>query len=312
MERKEVKTTVCQALVASLLFSPVLVFAGSEAKNADQLSNKLLKAAQTGNVENFLSGLTMESRKRVVAAYASQASILKIQETFQDALNQRFGQGAEVLTSPPDGLKAAIGHLASSEVISQTPRSDGCVELEVKTMLKMENEQTVSRPDTLLVCQEEGSWKLSLGFAADVEYPFTALRGEAIFKLTCRWNAVEMIDGQADGDGLFADTLIANLTEQTIGAEVESSTAFGNRHHVGAKPVAPFRLAEETGFPPDDIGSKRSLSGVVSQVQSGRVQEPPEHGFIPQQSVAGMAGALAGVRLPALLQGDAKVVAGGE
>lgn len=169
MERKEVKTTVCQALVASLLFSPVLVFAGSEAKNADQLINKLLEAAQTGDVESFLSGLTMESRKRVVAAYAYQASIRKIQETFQDALNQRFGQGAEVLTSPADDLKVAIGHLASAEVISQTPRSDGCLALEVKTLLNMENGQTLSRPDTLLVCQEEGAWKLLLGFAGDGE-----------------------------------------------------------------------------------------------------------------------------------------------
>jgi hypothetical protein len=54
-----------------------------------------------------------------------------------------------------------------------------------------------------------------------------------------------MIDGQPDRDGLFADPLIADLTEQAIGAQVESSTAFGDRQHVGAEAVAPFGLTEE-------------------------------------------------------------------
>ncbi len=121
-----------------------------------------------------------------------------------------------------------------------------------------------------------------------------------------------MIDGQANGDELFADALFADLTEQAIGAEVESATALADRHHVGAEAVAPLGLGEEAGFAPDDIGPKRTLSRIVGQFQTGRLQEAPEHGFIPEQGSASMAGTLAGMRLLTLLQGDTKVDARGE
>lgn len=78
-----------------------------------------------------------------------------------------------------------------------------------------------------------------------------------------------MIDGQADRNGLLADALIADLTEQAIGTEVESAATLGDRQDVGAEPVAPFGLTEEAGFPPDDIGPKRSLGVIVGQVQAG-------------------------------------------
>jgi hypothetical protein len=62
---------------------------------------------------------------------------------------------------------------------------------------------------------------------------------------------------------LFADALIADLTEQTIGAEVESSTALADRHHVGMEAVAPLGLGEEASLPPDDIGSKGTFRLII-------------------------------------------------
>ena len=121
-----------------------------------------------------------------------------------------------------------------------------------------------------------------------------------------------MIDGQSDGDGLLADTLLADLTKQAIGTEVEAAATFGDRQDVCTEPVAAVGLAEETGFPPDDVGPKRSLGVIVGQVQAGGREEGPEHRLLRQQGLAGIPGALAGMRLLALLQGDTKVIAGGE
>jgi hypothetical protein len=70
-----------------------------------------------------------------------------------------------------------------------------------------------------------------------------------------RWiDLVEMIDGQSEGDGFIADALVTDLAEQGVGAEVEAPTAFRDRHDAGAEQVAAFGLAEEAGFPPDDVG----------------------------------------------------------
>jgi hypothetical protein len=121
-----------------------------------------------------------------------------------------------------------------------------------------------------------------------------------------------MIDGQSDSDGLFADSLIADLTEQAIGTEIETATTFGDRQDVGAESVTAVGLAKEAGLAPDDIRSEGPLRLVVGQVQTGGLEEGPEHGFIRQQLLAGIAGALPGVRLLPLFECDAKVVAGGK
>jgi hypothetical protein len=121
-----------------------------------------------------------------------------------------------------------------------------------------------------------------------------------------------MIDGESDGDGLFADTLVADLSKQTIGTEVETATTLGDRHDVGTEPVTAFGLAEEAGFPPDDIGPESSLRVVVGQVQAGEFEEGPEHRLIVQQLLAGIPGPRTSVRLLALLESQAKIMAGSD
>jgi hypothetical protein len=142
-------------------------FAGAPAQTPDQLIKNLVEAARKGDVEGFLSGLTEGSRKAVTESVANRSALRQALEDFEKALDERFGRGAEVLATPQDDLKTAIGRLAGAEVISQAERPDGSVELRVKTAIKVEDEHTVNREDTLVARREGGDWKLALGFAAD-------------------------------------------------------------------------------------------------------------------------------------------------
>ena len=121
-----------------------------------------------------------------------------------------------------------------------------------------------------------------------------------------------MIDGQSEGDGLLADALVTDLTKQVVGAEVEAAATFGDGHDAGAEQVAAFGLAEEAGFPPDDVGPERSLGGIIREVGARCFEEAPEHGLIVQQGLAGMSGALSGMPVAALFQGRAEIDAAGE
>lgn len=143
------------------------VCAAGPAKEPDQLIQDLLKAAQKGDVDSFLSGLTEESRRAVQESYANQNSFLQALQEFEKALNEKFGEGEELLMDPPNDLKAAIARLASAEVMTQKTRPDGSIELRVKTSIKMEDGSTISREDPLIARQEGGGWKLWLGFAPD-------------------------------------------------------------------------------------------------------------------------------------------------
>ncbi len=42
--------------------------------------------------------------------------------------------------------------------------------------------------------------------------------------------------------GCLRISLIADLTKQTIGTEIETATTFGDRHDVGAESVTTFRF----------------------------------------------------------------------
>jgi hypothetical protein len=143
------------------------VFAGEPARTPDQLIKNLVEAARKGDVEGFLSGLTEGSRKALTESVANRSALRQALDDFEKALDERFGGGAEVLATPQDDLKTAIGRLAGAEVISQAERPDGSVELRVKTAIKVDGERTVNREDTLVARREGGDWKLALGFAAD-------------------------------------------------------------------------------------------------------------------------------------------------
>ena len=47
-----------------------------------------------------------------------------------------------------------------------------------------------------------------------------------------------MIDGEPDGDGLFAEALLAYFAEQCIGAEIEPTATFSDGHHPSPEEIA--------------------------------------------------------------------------
>ncbi len=130
----------------------------------DQLIKNLISAAQKPDIEDFLSGLTDDSRKAVEESYRRQASLNQKQDEFRNALDKRFGGGTEFFPDLPDSLDASIKRFVSAEVLSQNQKPDGSVEMRVKTTLKNENKETVISDDNIIVSKTNGGWKLSLGF----------------------------------------------------------------------------------------------------------------------------------------------------
>jgi hypothetical protein len=164
METKSVRYGAVAVLV---LCVSTLVRADETARTPEQLIKSLIEAARRGDVEGFLGGLTVDSRKALTESVAGQATLRQAGEEFQKALDERFGKGTKTLAAAPEDLKAALGHLVAAEVVSQKKRPDGSVELQVKTSVKDDGGRVVSHEDSLVAREEGGSWKLALGFAAD-------------------------------------------------------------------------------------------------------------------------------------------------
>ncbi len=185
--------------------------AGARAAAPEDLVKDLLAAAQSGDVDGFLSGLTTDSRQALIEAVAHQAALSRALEQFQQALDERFGAGAEMLASPPDDLQAALARFANAEVIGQREAPDGAVELHVKTSLKTGNGETITREEMLVARQEDGAWKLVLGFAANGK--LAAERGAAAERIV-----QEVRDGKHK-DRLSAMIALANAWTKKKGPQ---------------------------------------------------------------------------------------------
>jgi hypothetical protein len=135
------------------------------AKTPDELIRNLVAAAQQGNSNDFLAGLTANSRKAVIDSIANQAVLREAQHSFQQALEERLGKGGEVLDAAPDDLKSAVSRLAAAEILEKKPGPGGTVQLRVRASFKQPNGKTVTREDTLIARAEGGDWKLVLSFA---------------------------------------------------------------------------------------------------------------------------------------------------
>jgi len=157
------------ASLAAILFIAAASynFAKLQSTTPEELITNLQDAAHKGDVDAFLSGLTAESRKAVEKSYADRPLLRQTQDEFRKALDERFGQGTAFVRSGDGDLRAAIGRLAPAEVVSKKDRTDGSVELQVKTTIKTDGDKTTSREDTLVALKEDGAWKLVLGFPAD-------------------------------------------------------------------------------------------------------------------------------------------------
>ena len=150
--------------LAVILWANILAF-GGQAQTPELLIQTLLEAARNGDVEAFLSGLTAESRKTASDSFANEAALRQARDEFKKALDERFGGGATIIEDPLIDLRTVIGRLAAAEVVGRQNKPDGSVELKVKTSIRAQGGETVSRDETLVMRQEGGRWRLLLGFA---------------------------------------------------------------------------------------------------------------------------------------------------
>lgn len=155
-------TTVRCSTILLLLVLASPAHASGPAGTPEQLVQQMNAAAKAGDANGFLSYLTTDARKAVQDSVASQASLRVAQESFQKALDDRFGKGAPILTAPPMDLKTAISGISSFELLDKKPGPAGTVDLRVRTYLKTPQGKTVVREDTFAAGLENGSWKLDL------------------------------------------------------------------------------------------------------------------------------------------------------
>jgi hypothetical protein len=160
--------TIAGAVLTLVSIAPLSAAAATtEAKTPDQLVANLIAAAHSGDVDGYLSLLTAGAREAMTQSVANQASLERAHQAFMEALNSRFGEGATVLSDPPDDLKTALGRLLEAQVLSQKATEKGAIELRVKTTLKTPSGKTSEREQTLLARKEGATWKLALGFPPD-------------------------------------------------------------------------------------------------------------------------------------------------
>jgi hypothetical protein len=91
------------------------------------------------------------------------------EESFQKAMEDKFGKGNEQVVTPLVDLKTALTRVTSINLVSKTARPLGIVQLHVSTTIQMPNGKTVVRQDTFTAGQEGGSWKLELNPAQSID-----------------------------------------------------------------------------------------------------------------------------------------------
>ena len=172
---------LCIAILASTLN---LVAATGPAKTPEQLASNVMESAKQGDADGFTSQLTASSATALRNAIKAQASLEKADAAFQEALDQKFGKGTEILSDPPD-LKQWITRFSSLEV---GKTAAGKAELKV-------NPPAQGAPATLVARQENGVWKLDLSVAKSAQ-------------LAAQLQAASRITKDV-GDGKYPDRLSA-------------------------------------------------------------------------------------------------------
>jgi hypothetical protein len=158
----------CLAVLFLSTVSASLACAGAPATTPEQLIQEMSAAAKAGDTNGFLSYLTDAARNAVNVSIASQASLRAAEESFQKALEDKFGKGNESIVTPQVDLKTSLMRVKSFELVSKTAGPLGIVYLRVSTSIQMPDGKTVVRQDTFAAGQEGGSWKLELNPARSI------------------------------------------------------------------------------------------------------------------------------------------------
>jgi hypothetical protein len=158
--------------IVSLLLSILpasAAFAGPPATTPEQLIQEMSAAAKAGDTSGFLSYLTEAARNAVHESISSQVSLRIAEESFQKAMEDKFGKGNEQIVTPLVDLKTALMRVTSFSLVSKTVRPLGIVHLRVSTTVQTPDGKTVVRQDTFAAGQEGGSWKLELNPAQSID-----------------------------------------------------------------------------------------------------------------------------------------------
>jgi hypothetical protein len=143
------------------------------ARTPDELIRNLASAAKKGDVNDFLASLTDSSRRAAEQSFARRAAQQKspaypqretVARPSDDSviLTPRMSHpGRQYLRTTTDDLQSAFSRLKAVEVLSKQERSDGSVELRLKSAIQTPDGKTVFQEDTLLASQEGGAWKLA-------------------------------------------------------------------------------------------------------------------------------------------------------
>ena len=123
-----------------------------------------LESAHKQDVDGYLAGLTTASRRALNEAVARQATLRAAEREFRAALDQKFGAAPAMLEDPPEDLPAALSRLVAAEVVGTTRKPDGSAEVRVRTSIKGKDGKVIVREEVLVARQENGAWKLVLGF----------------------------------------------------------------------------------------------------------------------------------------------------
>ena len=149
-----------------LLFFTSFATARDSATTPEQLIHKLAAAAKNGDTDEFLSHLTVESRKATQESLENQVALLRSRENLRNALTERFGEGRKKSPLPPVDFKSQLTRIDSFELLSTKQGPDGTLQLRVKTSLKtparQAGEKIVIHEDTFVARRQEDAWKIEL------------------------------------------------------------------------------------------------------------------------------------------------------
>jgi hypothetical protein len=148
------RTVIRCAAVTAICLAAAVAQASAPAKTPEELIRNLVAAAQQGNSDEVMASLTSSSRKALSDAFAHESAMRAAQQTFQQALDEKFGKGGKLLISPSDDLKTSLSRLAGAEVLETKPGPGGSAHLRVRTSLKVSDGKSATREETVLVRKE--------------------------------------------------------------------------------------------------------------------------------------------------------------
>src|SRR6516225_9536685 len=145
-----------------ILLSSRFVQAAEPGNTPEQLIRELSAAASRGDTNAFLAGLTGESRRSIDDWIRANQALKTDRDALREAMDQRFGPGRPIPTSPAPDFATALKKIHSLELIHASPQNPNTIMLSVKTTLDVTGAEITASETTFVAKQENGVWLLEL------------------------------------------------------------------------------------------------------------------------------------------------------